>query len=192
MRRPLVPMLLVLLGAAPAAAARLPPPNKLALVQAQCAGTPPGPCAPAFAFAGGTAVMKTQKHPKPTCPRTGMPTETAAGSVTMVGVTREGASYDGALPVQVVLSTTFGADPNGNCELSGLHTGPIPSIEGTVECRSGRCKGALFPIACLPKSCADTPITSELISLKVLDGTAGAQPVATVGTLVIPARTDAP
>lgn len=194
MSRALAAAFVVVAAAALAPAVPLAPPNRLSLVRAQCAGPPPGPCAPAFAFTRGTAVISSQRQPKPACPRTGMPTETAAGTVVLTGVTKDGTPFEGSLPVEVLLNTTFGRDSNGNCELSEFNTGPFPSMAGSLQCRRGKCRGQLFPVACLPKNCADAAITSEFVSLRVLDdGPEGsAQPIATVGTAVAPAPSDAP
>jgi hypothetical protein len=171
-----------LLVPALAGAGKLPPPSKLTLVQAQCPGPPAGPCS-TFTFAKGVAVLKSQREPKPTCPKTGMPDETNGGSVTLRGVTKSGTSFDGSLTAEVVLFTTFGTDPNGNCELEGTQI-TTPSLVATLDCKHGKCKGTLVPIACLPASCADTPITSELRSLVVRDD--AAQSLATVGTTLAP------
>jgi len=178
-----------LVAATPAGAAKLPAPSKLTLVQAQCPGAPPGPCSTTFTFASGFAVLKSQREPKPTCPKTGMPGEATGGIVQLKGVTKSGASFDGTLAAEVSLFTTFGADPNGNCELEGTQI-TTPSLVAELTCKRGKCKGTLVPIACLPKACADTPITSELSALVVRDD--AGQALAAPGTTLAPAASDAP
>lgn len=170
-----------------AAAARLPK-MSLPLVQAQCEGTPPGPCQPAFAFRSGTAVLTTAKEPAPTCPRTGKPSETPGGQVTLAGVTRDGAPYAGTLAVEVTNLTTFGSD-GGDCVLNGLQITTL-SLQGTLSCKAGKCKGAVLPFACLPRECADVPVTSELRLLEVLDAPTleGGRAVARPGVFVAPGR----
>ncbi len=168
---------------------RLPPPNRLTLVQAQCAGTPPGPCS-AFRFASGSALLRSARQPAPTCPRTGSdPSENNTGEARLDGVSSAGAAFTGSLPVEVVLKTTFGSDPNGTCALAGVQIETV-SLVGTLACKAGRCRGRLVAFACLPKPCADTPIASELTSLVVKD--AAGNPLATPGTVLAPAKSDAP
>jgi len=193
--------LATLLVAAGVHAGKLPPPMKLTLVTANCnalAPAVPGPCSTSFTFTGGQVVMKAQKQPGPTCPKTGQPTETTGGSVVMKGVSKNGAAFSGTLPAEASLKTTFGSDPNGNCELHGVQFAG-PSLQGTLTCKNGTCKGILYPVACLPKQCADTPVVSELSSVEepansghffgpvlVLDD--AGQPLATPGTLLVPSR----
>lgn len=178
---------LIVLGAvslAAAAAKKPPPPSKLSLVQAQCAGVPPGPCSPAFAFATGTAVLVGQKEPVPICPG-GKPA--VGGKVVLTKVTKDGAPFSGTLRVSVTLKTTFTVDQhNGNCELSGLQV-EVPSLQGDVACQNGKCKGTMLGIACLPGTCADTFFTTEFVSLVVNDD--AGQPLAVPGTFV-PALAD--
>ncbi len=169
--------------------APLPPPNRFTLVQAQCAGPPPGPCSSAR-FKTGSAILRSARQPAPTCPKTGDdPSENDTGEVRLHGVTAGGASYTGTLSAEVVLKTTFGSDPNGTCALAGTQIETV-SLISTLACRAGRCRGRLVAIACLPKLCADTPITSELASLVVKD--AGGISLATPGTVLTPAAADAP
>jgi len=167
-------------------AAKLPAPSKITLVQAQCPGAPPGPCS-TFGFASAVAILKSQKQPGPTCPKTGMPTESNGGTVQLKGVTKAGASFDGTLAAEVTLFTTFGTDPNGNCELEGTQI-TTPSLLGSLACKRGKCKGTLYPIACLPKTCADTPITTEMVGLVVRDDAGNA--LATPGTTLAPSASD--
>jgi hypothetical protein len=187
--RTLVPTLAMLVVAISAPAAKLPAPSKITLVQAQCPGAPPGPCSASFTFASGFAVLTSQREPKPTCPKTGMPGEASGGSVQLKGVSKSGASFDGTLTAEVSLFTTFGADPNGNCELAETQI-TTPSLTASLTCTRGKCKGTLVPIACLPKTCADTPITSELSSLVVRDDTG--QALAAPGTTLAADDSDAP
>ncbi len=169
--------------------ARLPPPTRLTLVPAQCAGPPPGPCS-TLRFARGTAILRHARQPAPTCPRTGDdPSENETGEIRLDGVTTGGDRYTGTLAAEVALKTTFGTDPNGTCALAGVQI-ELVSLSGTLQCRAGRCRGPLAAIACLPKACADTPITSELASLVVKD--AAGIPLATPGTVLEPAPRDAP
>ena len=161
---------LALLGAATGHAAKLPPPMKMNLIQASCVSLQTGngqPCSSTFTFTAGQVVMKAIKQPQPTCPKTSKPTEAPGGTITMKGVTKSGAPFSGNLDAQVFFKTTFGADPTGNCELANLSTGNLLSLIGTVECKSGKCKGTVYPIACLPPQCADTSITSEFGSVRV-------------------------
>lgn len=183
-------------------AAKLPPPTRLNLVQANCNALPPavpGPCSPGFRFASGTFVMKSLRQPQPTCPKTGKPTEAPGGSILLKRVTKDGAPFTGSLHAEASLKTTFGSDPNGNCELREVQVPNLPSLDGTLACKSGTCKGTVYPIACLPAQCADTPIVSELGS--VLVGSQSFGPVlvlddagnafATPGTVLAPAASDA-
>lgn len=180
MRRPAVVLIaaVALLGAK-----KLPLIAKLNLVQAQCAGPPVAPCAPAFRFAHGTATLVSGKQPTPTCPRTGNPSESPAGTVELKGVTKDGAPFAGALTVEVVYKTTFGGDQNGNCDLLAISPITAPSLIADLRCTNGKCKGTLLPIACLPKTCADAAITSEIVSLEVREGTTV---IAVPGTTVAP------
>jgi hypothetical protein len=186
--RTMIAVLLVVASGAPALAKKAPAYATLALVQAQCAGMPPAPCS-AMTFTKGTAVLRTQREPAPTCPKTGQPGESAAGDLTLVGVATGGAAFTGSLPVEVTLKTTFGTDPNGNCSLSGIQI-ELPSLTATLVCRSGRCKGPLLPIACLEKLCADTPVTTEFTGLVVHD--AAGKDLARPGVVITPSKTDAP
>src|SRR5262249_48229439 len=158
----------------------------LTLVQAQCSGTPPGPCS-TMTFTRGTAVLRTEREPGPTCPKTGQPTESAAGEVSLVGVAKGGAPFSGSLGVDITLKTTFGRDPNGNCSLSAIQI-ELPSLMSTLTCRNGRCKGPVLPIACLEKFCADTPVTTELSSLVVHDD--GGKDLARPGAVITPGKRD--
>jgi hypothetical protein len=185
MRGTVVLVLLAAFSAAEAARPKLPPPNRLALVQAQCQGVPPGPCSPTFAFATGTAVLTSQRQPVPTCPGQKPP---PGGKVTLTKVTKNGAAFTGTLRAVVNLKTTFAADAhNGNCELSGIQI-ELESLSGDVACRNGKCKGTLLGIGCLPGSCADTLVTTEFVSMVVTDD--AGQPLATPGTFVPPAADD--
>src|SRR5262249_56241291 len=93
--------------------------------------------------------------------------ETPGGSVKLTGVTRNGAPYDGSLAVEVTNLTTFGSD-GGDCPLNGLQI-ETPTLNGTLACKGGRCRGSVLPAACLPRECADVPVTTELRALEVLD-----------------------
>ena len=169
--------------------ARLPPPNRFTLVQAQCVGSPPGPCS-AFRVTTGTAILRSARQPAPTCPKTGNdPSENDSGEVRLDGVAVGGTGYTGTLPAEVVLKTTFGSDPNGTCILAGVQI-EVVSLTGTLTCRAGRCRGPLVAFACLPKPCADTPITSEVTSVVVKDD--AGNPLATTGIVLAPAAGDAP
>ncbi len=183
--------------------------NRLALTQAQCAQPPPGhpgPCSPSFTFARGTAILKGSiKEPIPTCPKTHMPEEAKAGAASLVQVKKNGTPFTGRLPMMMFLKTTFGADPGGAlCVLAQTQL-TVASLMGSLECRSGKCRGSLFPVACLPGSCADTPIVSELASVTLADPRFAGQtfgpfivldddqnPLATAGTVLTPARADVP
>ena len=180
--RPLLLLLLLLPGVVVAAPAGV---STLALVPAQCAGPPPGPCSASFHFKNGTATLRTGKQPSPTKD----PTQQRAGDVRLTGVTKGGASFSGGLPVEVVYKTTFSADTNGNCELTGVQI-QTPSLLGTIPCKGGKCSGKLLPIAALPKHCADAAITSELVTLTVKDDAGLA--LAVPGTGVTPGKGDAP
>lgn len=174
--------------AAHARKARLPAPNRLTLVQAQCAQVPPGPCS-TFRFGTGSATIRSLRQPAPTCPRTGDdPSENDTGQVRLDGVTAAGGPYSGTLSAEVILKTTFGSDPNGTCGLEKLQF-EVLSLTGTLTCKAGRCRGPLVAFLCLPKPCADTPITSEFTSLVVKDD--AGNPLATPGTLLTPAAGDA-
>jgi hypothetical protein len=183
---------LLLLGVMPALARgpKVPRPSEITLVPAQCVPErgAAGPCS-TLAFASGVATLRSAKQPAPTCPRTGDPSENVGGDVRLTGVTRAGAPFTGELRAAVEYRTTFAADPNGTCALSGIQI-ELPSLGGPVACRNGRCKGRLVAIACLPKGCADTPIVSELERLVVKDDAEAV--LAVPGTFVAPAAGDAP
>lgn len=193
MRRAMVVTVLAVVGAA--GAAKLPPPMRLTLVQASCNGTPPGPCS-SFRFTSGMVLMKAVRQPQPTCPRTGQPTEAPGATIQLRGVTKDGAAFGGSLAASANLKTTFGDDPNGNCELRNVQVPNFMSLAGTLACRNGTCRGTLYPIACLPAQCADTPVVSELGSVElggqsfgpilVLDD--AGLPLATPGTSLAPGR----
>lgn len=159
-----------LLLAATAPAAKLPPPMKLTLVTASCNALPPavpGPCSTAFRFASGQLTMKAVRQPTPTCPKTGEPTESPGGTFKLRGVAKDGAPFSGALAAVVSLKTTFGDDPDDDCELENVQVPNLTSLQGTLQCRGGTCKGTVYPIECLPAQCADTPVVSELGSVVV-------------------------
>src|SRR5262245_21918646 len=157
--------IVLVLTAAVAAEAARGPRLTLPLVRAQCVGAVP--CSPAFAFRTGVAQLTAAKEPAPTCPKTGKPSETPGGTVQLAGVTRDGAPYSGTLAVEVTNLTTFGSD-SGDCPLNGLQI-ETPTLLGTLACKAGRCKGNVVPSACLPRECADAPITTEFRLLEVLD-----------------------
>lgn len=173
-------------GAADAKKAGGLPPSTLTLVQAQCDTTPPTPCAAAFAFKSGVATLTSAKQPGPTCPKTGAPTESKGGAVTLKGVTKGGAAFSGSLAVEVVLRTSFLTDPTGDCPFAGIPPITIGSLAGTATCANGTCKGTLYPIACLDPTCADTPIITELVSLTVFDD--AGNKLAVPGTILVPVR----
>jgi hypothetical protein len=192
MRMLLALILLLSLAATPARAQtskKLPPPLKLALVQAQCAGPPIGPCS-TLTFATGAVVLKGGKEPGPTCPKTGKTTDSPAGTVTLTGVTRAGALLgpDTTLTAEVDYKTTFGPDPNTNCGLATLQIDTM-SLTATLHCKKGRCTGTFLPIACLPPNCADVLVTTELSNVVVHDD--AQQNLARPGTFITPAATDA-
>jgi hypothetical protein len=163
-----------------------PPPSRLSLVQAQCAGPPVGPCS-ALRFTSGTAILLGQKEPKPACHAPDLP---KGGEVRLLGVTKDGAPFSGTLQASVYFKATFGQDANGNCVLAGLQLSSVESLTGALSCRNGKCKGDLLGAACLPGDCADALITTEFSSFTVFDDASKA--LATPGTFVPPAKTDAP
>lgn len=168
---------------------RVPPPSRLTLVQAQCEGTPPGPCS-TFRFTKGVATLRGARQPAPTCPKTGDdPSENDTGDVRLDGVTSNGTSYTGTLSAEVVQKSTFGTDPNGTCALANVQL-EVVSLTGTLTCEAGRCRGDLVAFACLPKGCADTSIVSEVTGVVVKDDAGNA--LATPGTALVPAAGDAP
>lgn len=183
----ILPIAVLSLGLAVAVhAGRAPVYAKLALVQAQCGQIQYAPCAPAFAFKTATAVLTGSKQPNPTCPKTSMPAEAKAGTVKMTGVTKDGAPFTGTLPSETILKTTFGNNPESACVLVGTQFTGL-SLVGDLACRSGKCRANIIPIFCLPPDCADVPITTELVSFKVLDDSGNPDAaIATPGTLIAP------
>ncbi len=181
-----VVMVMALVAGAQAAGKKGAPPSTFTLVQAWCDATPPVLCAPSFAFKAGTATLTSARPGEPTCPKTGQPTEAKGGEVRLVGLTKGGAAFTGSLPVEVVLRTSFGPDPTGNCSFAGIPPIVVPSLQGTVACRGGKCRGAVYPIACLDPACADVSVTSELVSFRVGDDAGNA--LAVPGTFVLPGR----
>jgi len=178
---------IVVLAAALAGTASAKPAGLvLPLVQAQCPGAVP--CQPAFAFRSGVAQLIGAREPAPTCPKTGKPSETPGGSVKLTGVTRNGTPYDGSLAVEVTNLTTFGSDA-GDCPLNGLQI-ETPTLNGTLACKGGRCRGSVLPAACLPRECADVPVTTELRALEVLDAPTleGGKAIARPGLFIAPAK----
>jgi len=161
--------LLALTVATTAGAARrgkVTPTSRLSLVQAQCGTVPPAPCSPSFAFASGTATLTGETAPQAACHP---PARPKGGQVRLTRVTKNGAPFSGMLHVSVTLKTTFGTDThNGNCELQGVQI-TTESLTGEIACRSGKCKGDLFGILCLPGTCADESFTTEFVSLLVND-----------------------
>ena len=158
----------------------------LPLVPAQCAGSVR--CAPDFAFKSGVAILTAAKQPAPTCPKTGRPSETPGGSLRLTGVTLRNAAFTGTLTAEVTNQTTFGSDA-GDCSLNALQI-TTPTLQGTLSCRAGRCKGLVLPVACLPAECADVVVTTELQLLEVLDAPTieGGKVIARPGFVVSPAR----
>jgi hypothetical protein len=124
--------------------------------------------------------------------------DSPGATVQMRGVTKDAAPFSGSLHVTVSLKTTFGDDPNGNCELRNTQVPAlIPSLDGMLTCKNGTCKGTAYPIACLPPQCADTPLVSELGSVKIESGQTfgpvlvfddAGLPFATPGTALAAAR----
>jgi hypothetical protein len=185
MRSRLVMACLVLAGLAGAAFGKGPK-MILPLVPAQCAGSVP--CLPDFSFKSGAAVLTAAKEPAPTCPKTGRPSETPGGTIRLTGVMLRNAAYSGALTTEVTNQTTFGSD-GGDCSLNGLQI-TTPTLQGTLACKSGRCKGVVLPIACLPAECADVSVTTEFQLLEVLDAPTleGGKAIARPGFVVAPLR----
>lgn len=181
----LVMVCLALSGLAGAAFAKAPK-MVLPLVPAQC----PGPvlCMPDFAFKSGVAVLTAAKQPAPTCPKTGRPSETPGGTIRLSGVTLRNAPFTGALTTEVTNQTTFGSD-GGDCPLNALQI-TTPTLQGRLSCKGGRCKGVVFPVACLPAECADVPVTTESQLLEVLDVPTleGGKAIARPGFIVAPLR----
>ena len=177
---------MVLVAALAGSAAAKGPKALLPLVRAQCPG--PSVCNPEFDFKNGTAELTAAREPAPTCPKTGRPSETPGGRVRLTGVTRGGSSYTGDLAAEVTNQTTFGSD-GGDCSLNDLQI-TTPTLQGTLACKAGRCKGLVLPISCLPSECADVPLTTELRLLEVLDKPTleGGRPVARPGFFVAPLR----
>ena len=66
---------------------------------------------------------------------------------------------------------------------------PFVALEGSIACKNGKCKGTLYAPFCLPKECADTTITSELVRLVVRDPDGA--PLGLPGIFLAPAATDA-
>ena len=179
-----------LLVAATPVVGKTPVALHMALVQAYCEGGQP--CS-SLRVTRGTIDLTSAKQPAPTCPKRNDVKENVAGVVKLSGVTAGGAGYSGRLYVEVQYKTTFGTDANGNCSLKGVQI-VTPSVLGDITCTAGKCKGSIYAFACLEKNCADTAITSELVSVIVYDGpteAAGKQPLATPGTAVAPAAGDA-
>jgi hypothetical protein len=193
MRLSLVSLLAMILVGRPAPGWTKPIPGAgtFNLVPAQCDDpqpTPPGPCAPDFTFTRGVVTLLGQKQPKPSCPKTGKPEESPAGSIKMSGVTSAGAPFSGSLVANVTFTATFGVDPNTNCDLRGVRL-TVPSLSAAITCANGNCKGTFLPIACLPKQCADARVVTELEKIEVLNGTTV---VARPGTILVPQATDVP
>ena len=186
MRSRLLMACLALAGLAGTALAAKGPKMILYLVPAQC----PGPvlCMPDFSFKSGVAVLTAAKEPAPTCPKTGRPSETPGGSIRLTGVMLRNAPYSGPLTTEVTNQTTFGSD-GGDCSLNGLQI-TTPTLQGTLTCKSGRCKGLVLPTACLPAECADVPVTTEFQLLEVLDAPTleGGKAIARPGFVVAPLR----
>src|SRR5262249_25879011 len=103
---------------------------------------------------------------------------TPGGSVRLTGLAKNGAPYSGNLVAEVTNQTTFGTD-GGDCELDNLQI-TTPTLQGTLACKAGRCKGVVVPTACLPSQCADVPVTTEFRLLEVLDAPTleGGRPIA--------------
>jgi hypothetical protein len=189
--------LVLLLVTAPVAFAGKQPVNRLALIQASCfdaAAVRPIPCSPSFRFASGSATLVGGKEPGPTCPKSNGQdrTEAKAGDVRLTGVTKDGAPFSGTLTAGVWYKTTFGADPNGDCPLANIQVPNFASLDATLACKNGKCRGTLHPVQCLPKECADVPVLSELGSV-IVNGQAfgplvvldeAGNPLATPGTAV--------
>jgi hypothetical protein len=189
MRTLSIAVLSLLLGSSVGHAGRALVYARLSLVQAQCGQLTIAPCAPAFAFKSGVAALTTLREPAPTCPRTGLPEEAKAGTVTLTGVTKDGAPFTGTLPTETVLKPTFGANPASSCVLAGIPSAPVVGVVGDLTCRNGKCRARLKPPVCLPAECADVPVTAELVSFKVLDGSGNPEAVvATPGTFIAPKR----
>ncbi len=185
MRGRLVMACLAMAGLAGAGFAKGPK-MVLPLVPAQCAGSVP--CMPDFAFKSGVAVLNAAKQPAPTCPKTGRPSETPGGTIRLAGVTLRNAPFTGVLAAEVTNQTTFGSD-GGDCSLNALQI-TTPTLQGTLSCKAGRCKGVVVPVACLPAECADVAVTTEFQLLEVLDAPTleGGKAIARPGFVVAPLR----
>ena len=77
----------------------------------------------------------------------------------------------------------------GTVRSNGLQI-ETPSLNGTLTCKGGRCKGSVLPAACLPRECADVPITTEFRILEVLDVPTleGGKAIARPGLFVAPGK----
>jgi hypothetical protein len=85
----------------------------------------------------------------------------------LLAFAQNGAPFTGTLAVEVTNLTTFGSEAAA-CPLNGLQI-ESPSLNGTLACKGGHCKGNVLPVACLPRACANVSITTELRLLQVLD-----------------------
>jgi len=113
--------------------------------------------------------------------------EEKIGTIKMTGVTKNGMAFNKTLRAETILKTTFGSE--GPCSLRGTQV-VVPSLTGNVECKNGRCRGALLQVARLTADCVRTSITSEFVSFRIFDSES-LDPnavVAAPGTFLAPLR----
>jgi hypothetical protein len=132
---------------------------KLYLVEAICETSPAmgEKCNPTT-FLDGRADLRTQKQPQLYT----SPTFLKAGTVKLRAVTPPPGAD---IFCEMSATTTFGADPEDNCILAGLHV-EGPAANGTIPCKGGYCAGEIFAVASLPDGgCTNTKMTVERLQL---------------------------
>jgi hypothetical protein len=146
----------LLLGA-PAAEAQLKGAKsaKVYLVEAMCETSPAmgEKCNPTT-FLDGRVDLRTQKQPQLYT----SPSLLKAGTVKIRSVMPAPGEN---IFCEMSATTTFGADPEDNCILAGLHV-EGPAANGTIPCKGSYCAGEIFAVASLPDGgCTNTKMTVE-------------------------------
>jgi hypothetical protein len=70
----------------------------------------------------------------------------------MKGVTKDGAPFTGSLTATASLKTTFGDDPNDNCELENVQVPNLQSLTGSLTCKNGRARARSTRSHVFPRS----------------------------------------
>src|SRR5215813_657196 len=139
--------------------------SRLRLVRAYCTT---GPCDPFYTFAGGSALIRRVKQPKPV-------TNRKFGKIRVNSLQALGPPpLPNTLDVEVSGTIFYGSDLNAVCPLANtVVTGPFGT--STMNCVPGAagdamCSGNLFFINFTAPACSDVPQVIQDIDVSVYEG----------------------